>query len=49
MIGNTDAGAFEVWENVIPMQGRAMAPQVDILTMWPPNIRWQDTRQDGQS
>ena len=31
MIGNTDAGAFEVWENVIPMQGRAMAPQVDLL------------------
>lgn len=31
MIGNTEAGAFEVWENVIPMQGRAMAPQVDIL------------------
>lgn len=31
MIGNTGAGDFEVWENVIPMQGRAMAPQVDIL------------------
>ncbi|MBP8291151.1 MAG: hypothetical protein KAX65_00170 [Caldilineaceae bacterium] len=31
MITNTERDAFEVWENAIPMQGRAMAPNTAIL------------------